>query len=228
LFAVSGTGKIAVSRGETSPIEIYDVNTGAPVSKLSGYGENFRESFGISFIAEDRLAIAYTRKPLEIWDIETEAITQKISTNSMAIAASPDARYLATGHYEVWDAHTFRLKHQLLEGAKDKTPAFSPDSKIVAVVGPSGIGRDRNFQGGNILLWDVATGRLVKRIPTLMADDLAFSPDGRQLACIEIIYEPNALIRGFNLRAFNISNGREIWSAHFKSGSGNSPHSLAY
>ncbi|MDV9196502.1 WD40 repeat domain-containing protein [Streptomyces sp. Wh19] len=52
--------------------------------------------------------------------------------------------------------------------------AFSPDSKTLATGGP----------GGDVRLWDVATGRLKATLANRLfeARDLAFSPDGRSLA----------------------------------------------
>ncbi|MFG3527685.1 WD40 repeat domain-containing serine/threonine protein kinase [Streptomyces sp. NPDC047917] len=52
--------------------------------------------------------------------------------------------------------------------------AFSPDGKTLATGGP----------GGDVRLWDVATGRLKATLANrlLEARDLAFSPDGRSLA----------------------------------------------
>ncbi|MFH9364510.1 WD40 repeat domain-containing serine/threonine protein kinase [Streptomyces anulatus] len=52
--------------------------------------------------------------------------------------------------------------------------AFSPDGKTLATGGP----------GGDVRLWDVATGRLEATLANrrIEARDLAFSPDGRSLA----------------------------------------------
>lgn len=52
--------------------------------------------------------------------------------------------------------------------------AFSPDGKTLATGGP----------GGDVRLWDVATGRLKATLTNrrIEARDLAFSPDGRSLA----------------------------------------------
>lgn len=52
--------------------------------------------------------------------------------------------------------------------------AFSPDGKTLATGGP----------GGDVRLWDVATGRLKATLANRLieARDLAFSPDGRSLA----------------------------------------------
>ncbi|XKK58063.1 serine/threonine protein kinase [Streptomyces sp. ARC12] len=52
--------------------------------------------------------------------------------------------------------------------------AFSPDGKTLATGGP----------GGDVRLWDVATGRLKATLANrrIEARDLAFSPDGRSLA----------------------------------------------
>ncbi|HTU88541.1 MAG TPA: sigma-70 family RNA polymerase sigma factor [Gemmataceae bacterium] len=99
------------------------------------------------------------------------------------IALSPDGRYLASipwndkrqpGEFSIWDLRAGKELHRL-NGAGNLvlTAAFSPDGKYVAV----------GCQHHHLLLFDLATGKEVRRYPTdAYFACIAFSPDGKALA----------------------------------------------
>jgi serine/threonine protein kinase/WD40 repeat protein len=96
---------------------------------------------------------------------------------------SPDGRYLATTHFPggaltVWDVdrRTVALNDP---GSIQVAARFSPDSRRIV------LGRD----GGEILVYDLATGRLSRRWPG-NARCLAFRSDGAQLAVIDNTSKP--------------------------------------
>ena len=90
-----------------------------------------------------------------------------------------------------------------LEGAKGQGRlcafAFSPDGKILA--GGTGAVKhgDRAMAGGQVLLWDPQTGRLIKTLGDhgAVVTSLAFSGDGKTLASTSVI---NSLVKLWDMR----------------------------
>ncbi|MCX4867877.1 serine/threonine protein kinase [Streptomyces sp. NBC_01369] len=134
-----------------------------------------------------------------LWDVNSRSedprahFTQEVRV--MDVAFSPDGSTLAsvgdasdTRNYpnnepaKLWDLTRIDPKpygqgdprHSLALEDITYAVAFSPDGKTLATGGP----------GGDVRLWDVATGRLKATLANriLEARDLAFSPDGRSLA----------------------------------------------
>jgi WD40 repeat protein len=120
-----------------------------------------------------------------------------------ALAFSSDGKTLASGDAQatvrIWDVGTRREVHRIdmKSGPDELALAFSPDGRTLACAGawndssflPKG---GINIQGVEmtpkdgylVLLWDVATGKEVRRLTGLTADigSVAFSPDGRLVA----------------------------------------------
>lgn len=99
------------------------------------------------------------------------------------ILLSPDGRYLASipwndkqepGEFSIWDLQTGKERHRLTGAANFVLAAgFSPDGKYVAV----------GCQHHDLLLFDLAAGKEVRRYPTdAYFGSIAFSPDGKALA----------------------------------------------
>jgi WD40 repeat protein len=99
------------------------------------------------------------------------------------IAISPDGRSLASipwienekpGEISIWDLRTGKERHRLQgAGGHVLSAAFSPDGKYVAV----------GCQHDHLLLFDLATGKEVRRYPTdAFFASIAFSSDGKMIA----------------------------------------------
>lgn len=125
----------------------------------------------------------------------------------VATEFSPDGRYLAA-HYEqgsrhnyLWDLSRAESVLKVSQDSYNSFPAFSPDSKLVALARPD----------DSIRIYELPSGAVWKDllpVPSLPVTRVYFHPDGRRLAVVS-----NSLIQ---LRDLN--NGAEL--ARFKHPSG--------
>ena len=132
------------------------------------------------------LAAGGTSQYVDLWDIATQQLTQRISTgqtgNMMAANFSPDGRSLATsandGTLRLWNTNTFQEATPPIRASSDPnapttiTPVeLSPNGAIIAAPGLS----------GGVLLWDAQTGQ-ARNGPSELAgtrvSSFVFSPDG--------------------------------------------------
>jgi RNA polymerase sigma factor (sigma-70 family) len=205
---------------------IWDPSTGrerraVEVEELQG-GRIFTLSpDGTSILGAERDYNA--RCMFRLWDTNSgreqrRQIVPKVQGFSM-LAYSPDGRTLATllsGQTVVfWDAEKFseirRFQHKQLSLV---WIAFSPDSRTLAVAAEDSLKRMLEAQGqvlrndparekGSVRLWDVASGREIRRLPIEGGDArcVVFSPDGRMLA---------ASFYDATIRLFNPTDGEEL------------------
>jgi WD40 repeat protein len=93
-----------------------------------------------------------------------------------ALAFSPDAHTLATGHggaIVLWDVATGRARAKLPQAGPISALAFSPDGRRLAAASRSGWGNQPGFR-----LWDLASGQPVgELVPTVAAPLLHFRAD---------------------------------------------------
>ncbi len=87
---------------------------------------------------------------------------------------SPDAEGVGESHMKLYDAATGKLLRTLDKGGPGALrPVFSADGKLLAV-------GNRNYEPR---VHDVATGKLLFSADKRMTQEVAFSPDGKTLAC---------------------------------------------
>jgi len=137
----------------------------------------------------------YKPGAIEVWNIQTGKLKttlsypgeEKYTADYHTVVCSPDGKYIAAmGDYAVriWDAKTFKYIRKLPWSSYGRKLVFSPDSKLL-------LGGRR---GVNWLIWDVATGKLLRKLDDTSgigknetASDMRFSDDGKVI--VGIIYE---------------------------------------
>ncbi|MCX5717404.1 MAG: WD40 repeat domain-containing protein [Nitrospirae bacterium] len=136
---------------------------------------------------------------IKLWDVSTGREVRTFQGHSgfvNSVAFSPDGRYAVSGSTDktikFWDVSTGR-EVRTFQGHSDEVTcvAFSPDGQYVL----SG--------GGDIKLWEVSTGRRVKRVfwgQSWRVYSLAFSPDGK--------YALSGSEEGIKL--WDVSTGKEV------------------
>jgi RNA polymerase sigma factor (sigma-70 family) len=186
---LSRSGKrMAIARtvGKPAVVHVHDTGTGKETLRIQC--ENWRVR-GVDFTPDDRtMAVADVRDTLALYDTATGRLTGELKHEGVRFIFarfSPDGRTLATlagddrEPYvaELWDVAEWKVRLRLplpeTDAYSTHDLSFSPDGKLVAT----------SSQRPNVILWDAATGREVRRYrghPTVMRT--AFSPDGPTLA----------------------------------------------
>jgi RNA polymerase sigma factor (sigma-70 family) len=200
-MAFSADGKLLATAGADGQVSLWEAATGRRLRVLEGHRRGLH---ALAFSPDGRrLASGGREQIVRVWDVaggkEERALTcgpgRDPDKRVEALAFSRDGRLLAAcdGHRGVvrlWEADTGREVRELAQRGTVAL-AFAPDGKTLAAGGWE----------GPLVLWDVATGRRLRRIwpPSGVAtgrrprfilpvsepaivDTIAFSPDGRLLA----------------------------------------------
>jgi WD40 repeat protein len=162
----------------------------------SPLGPGDRELRGLDFMAGGKLLLSRVssdenesaQEAVLAWDVRTGRQVRRLPGDGCH-ACSPDGRTVAVSRpaaVELWDVTTGKARGRLKR--PDRHPVvmtFSPDGKVLAgAFAPSGEGS--SFKAPLLCLWEVPTGRRRARLEVgNWPLGLAFSPDGRTLACVE-------------------------------------------
>jgi WD40 repeat protein len=200
--AFSPDGKLAASAGWDQSVRLWDVDKGKQLHCLLGHtsgilgvafspdGKRLLSCGGMGDIRDGKWVKAPEKRPLRLWDVATGkevpfpgTLPEEWGVNCATF--SPDGRQVLAGACAllVWDLATGKERFRL-PGAQHgnvNTVAISPDGRY-ALSGASEFGEPKPH-GGNVYLWDLKTGREVRRFRATREHPyvytVAFSPDGR-------------------------------------------------
>jgi WD40 repeat protein/serine/threonine protein kinase len=204
LVRFSPDGKLLASTACNEELRLWEVARGEEIATMRGH---IMCTPWIDWSPDgETLASCSRDKTVKLWDIASASIRKTLRTTEAerdCVDISPDGTMIAAGTrggwVSIWDAdgnelRTFR-PHQKNLGALE----FSPDSKLLAVNGPS--------DGATILIIDPATGEQLQTLAPDTSTDpfqaLTWSPDGRFLACGGAVENPNVQI-------WEMGSGRQL------------------
>ena len=206
LLAVGYGGQAHISH-----VALWDIDAGIELARLPGATDlpNFRLDVNsgvvgaLAFSPDGKYLVAgfgslnminptNSPNPLKVWEVATRRLVRRLNRHTgycVSLDFSADGTRLASGSRDgsaiIWSTDTWKATQTLRNpdpgtvysggetGMVDDV-AFSPDGKTLAMAS----------REGNVLLWDVATGKLLETLKghSSSVSALVFSPDGRTLA----------------------------------------------
>ena len=181
VIAFNEDGSILASAGGTDKVvNLWNIDTGKLQKTLPGH---LGDVYYVAYSPEgDVLASGDSEGNIRLWNPDTGQLLRTWHADKLdGLTFSADGSILANGgrddsNVKVWNPDTGERLHVLEPDVDDVFDvAFSPNEHILASVG-----------WGGIDLWDASTGELVRSFPRDTGRfylSVAFSPDGRTLAC---------------------------------------------
>src|SRR5262245_3869195 len=200
--AFSSDGKTLATANTSGAIQLWDTATGAAVRTLP----DLQTVVHVAFSPDGKtLASATWDAGVTLWDVpaaEVRAVLKGHTDTIERLTFSPDGKTLSTaswdGTVKLWDVELGRLKQSIQGSNSQRSVAFSPDGKNLAI-GTS----------GNLRLLEPATWKeLFVLTDTNDVRSLDFSPDGRKLA---MAYHGS---KESTVRLLNAATGEELFAVN--------------
>ncbi len=206
VIAISPDGRVIVTKeGFSRRLSVCDSGTGKVLRSINFPGARpLPEGDTLTFTPDGKaLATTCEGKDIRLIDFASgQTIRTFVHENPesslsggqpqvLAIAFSPDGKWMASGGYandkdnyfaRLWDVETGKEVRRFMHGIKGygvRSLAFSPDGKTLATLGTQG--------GAFLRLFDVGTGKQRRAFPKdgeyrTRPGSVAFAPDGRTVA----------------------------------------------
>jgi WD40 repeat protein len=197
--AFSPDGKLLVTGSET--IKLWDVANGREIRTFLGHSD---QVYTVMFSPDGRRIVsASDDETIKVWDAETGKEIHTFSGHSGSVI---DGRRIISASedetMEVWDVETGKKIRAFSYSYYDEygdeffseyyeSATFSPDGKQIAAV----------TDEKDIVLWDAASGRVIRTFSGYFRSVVAFSPDGKQIVSAD---DKNIVI------LLDITTGKEI------------------
>jgi WD40 repeat protein len=186
-----------LASGSYDGVSFFGVETGKPIGYLPTVRNVVFSPDGETFTAVEE------SRSITLWDVATlqkigQPFTDDVGADA-GLAFSPDGKMLAVFNHdlfsesvELWDVITQQSIDQINTGRHTNiySATFSPDGKMLAFGGCADrfvIGNSEYCTQGEIVLWDVATRKLIEQPltgHTSFVYSVTFSPDGKMLASV--------------------------------------------
>jgi WD40 repeat protein len=177
-IAYNPSGTHLAIGGKTNEIAIWDVASGTKSRTLKSGNDVFTLTYSPN---GKLLAAAGKEKSVRLWNLagtEEGRILEGHRNEISSLAFTPDGEYLASGGGDksiiIWNVANGSV-HKKLEGHTEKIVAL-----VVTRDGRRLISADSQRSGGTIIIWDMKSGTILKRMMTQKKIEyMSLSPDGR-------------------------------------------------
>jgi WD40 repeat protein len=215
-IALSPDDRLVLSAG--SELQAWELDSGNRIWRYKSSEPATGFDGGSPFLGEERVAFLpdgksfaatlHNGQPLvAIWSLDAdrpEAQLHGHRQTATCVTASTETKRLASGSWDgtirIWDAERKTAVSVINARGGVLALAFSPDGDRIA----------SGTFGEPIKIWDVETGKKLLELEEIQRHplDLAFSPDGRCLACAGRMIDPFA--REFPVHIWDSSDGRLV------------------
>ena len=153
-------------------VRLWDANSGRELFSIRGHTAGIKK---LAFSKDGkRLATASVDHTVNLWDVTSPQEARSLDDSGWNVAFSPNGEHIASSSLKMWEVASGRLVRSFQgENSQVYAVAFSPDGKCFAAASSA----------ERVTVWDVPTGRLLRRLPhPEPVYVLAFSPDGERIA----------------------------------------------